>query len=153
MKIGEALSELKSKKSQLARLIKIRKDTMYVEEDKAPKFEAQELTEQINNMIDEIRKLKIQIIKTNINTNIGDITLQEAIIKIGDLRSHISNYSDLVKYSKEYGLFDTYVDKDKIELKPQISEINIEEKIKSLEKEKVKLDNKIQEANWKTDLV
>lgn len=124
---------------------------MYVKEGKKPAFDVKELTDKINGKIDEIRKLKIQIMKTNLETKIGDTTLAEAIVKIGDLRSKLANLTDLVKLDRSDWLWSR---KEKeIEYVPQIDEAMVEDEIKKLEKEKVKLDNEIQKLNWTADLV
>lgn len=151
MKLGAALSELKNEKSQLARLIQIRKDVMYVKEDKKPAFDAKKLTDQINKKMDEIRELKIKIMKTNLQTKIGDLNLAEAILKVSDLRSKISNLTDLIELNRRDWL--TRRRDDDVELIPQVEESEIEKEIRELEQEKVRLDNEIQKVNWSVDLV
>ena len=148
MKLGAALSKLKSEKSQLARMIQIRKDTMYVKEGKRPAFDV-EITDKINEKIDDIRKLKIQIMKTNLETKANDITLAEAIVKVGDLRSKLANLSELIKLDRYDSLFSR---EKQVEYIPQVDEKIVEDEIKELEKEKVKLDNEIQKSNWTIDL-
>jgi len=151
MKLGAALSRLKSEKSQLARMIQIRKDTMYVKEGKRPAFDVKELTDRINEKIDDIRKLKIQIMRTNLETKADDITLAEAIVKVGDLRSKLANLSELIKLDRSDWLWGR---KEKeVEYIPQVDEKIVEDEIKELEKEKVKLDNEIQKSNWTVDLI
>lgn len=149
MKLGEALSLLKKEKSRLARLILVRKENIYIEKDKLPKFDPKKLSEEINKKISEIRKLKIKIQKTNLNTIINGekITLAEAIIKINDLRSMIAHLTNVFK--KDY----FFRDKDEKEMIPQLDEIEIEDEIEKLEIEKVQLDNKIQITNWTTQLI
>lgn len=151
MKLGEALSRLKKEKSRLARLILLRKENVYAEEGKKTKFDPGELSEEIDKRIDEIRKLKIEIQKTNLNSIVAGekITLAEAIIKINDLRSRIAHLSDLFERKKSY----LYRDKDEKEMVAQLDEIDIEDRIEKLEIEKVQLDNKIQMTNWTTQLI
>lgn len=148
MKLGEALSRLKKEKSRLARLILLRKENVYAEEGKQTKFNPGELSEEIDKKIDEIRKLKIEIQKTNLNTKVSgeNMTLAEALIKVNDLRSKIAQLSDLFERKKDY-LFRDKDEKDKV---AQLDEIEIEDCIEKLEIEKVQLDNKIQITNWTT---
>ena len=150
MKLGEALSELKKEKSRLARLILLRKENVYVEEGKQTKFDPKELSKEINKKIEDIRKLKIKIQKTNLNIKISgeDISLTEAIIKINDLRSKMAHLSNLFERKRSY----LFRDKDEKEMIAQIDEIEIEDEIEKLEIEKVQLDNKIQIINWVTKL-
>lgn len=151
MKLGEALSRLKKERSRLARLILLRKENVYAEEGKKTKFDPGELSGEINMKIDEIRKLKIEIQKTNLNTMVAGekITLAEAIIKINDLRSKIAHLSSLFEKKRSY----LYRDKDDKETVAQLDELQIEDEMEKLEIEKVQLDNKIQITNWTTQLI
>jgi len=150
MKLGEALSKLKKEKSRLARLILLRKQNVFVEEGKSTKFDPNELSRDIDNKIDEIRKLKLKIQETNIRTTIAgtDLTLAEAIIKVGDIRSRLSQLSVLFEKKERF----LYRDKDEKELAAQVDELEVEDTIEKLEIEKAQLDNKIQMANWTTQL-
>ena len=150
MKLGEALSKLKKERSRLARLISLRKDNVYVEEGKETKFDPKKLSEEINEKIEDIRKLKIKIQESNLAANLEeeDIILAEAIIKVNDIRSKISHLSNLFEDKSSR----SYRDKDEIEFVSQLDELKIEDEIEKLEIEKVQLDNKIQITNWRTEL-
>ncbi len=150
MKLGEALSLLNKEKSRLARLISTRKENIFVEKGKKPTFDPKNLSEQINKKIEEIRKLKISIQKTNLNTPIQEekISLAEAIIKVNDIRSKISSLSNLFERRSSW----LYREKDEIEKIPQLDEKEIEKEIEVLESQKSTLDNKIQITNWNTEL-
>lgn len=151
MNIGEALSLLKKEKSRLARLISLRKENIYTEEGKKSEFDPKELTEEINLKIDEIRKLKIKIAKTNLASSISgeNINLAEAIIKVGDIRSKIAQLSNLFERKRSIW----YSEKETKNLISQLNESEIEDEIENLENEKSKLDNKIQLTNWNTKLL
>ena len=150
MNLGEALSLLKKEKSRLARIISLRKNNIYVEEGKKPEFDPEKLSKDINAKIDEIRHLKVKIVKTNLNAKIaGDnISLTEAIIKVGDIRSKIAQLSNLFENKRS----SWYIEKEQKPSVAQLSESEIEDEIEALEIEKGKLDNKIQMANWNTEL-
>lgn len=153
MKLGEALAQLKKEKSRLARLISIRKENVYVEKGKKTPFDPREVGKKINEKIEEIRELKIKIQKTNLSTKIPeqDISLAEAIISIGDIRSQMANLRTLFEDKREYSW--RLRDKDTIEKIPQLNEKEIEEEMESLETEKIRIDNLIQVTNWETELV
>ena len=150
MKLGEALSRLKKEKSRLARLILLRKQNIFVEKGKKPKFDPKELSKEIEIKIDEIRKLKINIQETNLKTNIPgeDTSLAEAILKVNDIRSKLSQLSQLFD-DKPRSFSLTREDKEYIST---VDEAAVEELIEKLEVEKAQLDNKIQMANWATKL-
>ncbi len=152
MKIGEALNLLKKDKGKLARLISLRKENLYVEEGKEKKFDPTKLSEEINKKVDEIRDLKIKIQNTNLNSSIQDknISLAEAIIKVGDIRSKIASLSNLFEKDRFSYL---YRDREKIEKIPQLNEVEVEKEIAKLVSEKIILDNYIQMANWSLELI
>ena len=151
MNLGEALSLLKKEKSRLARLINLRKENVYVEEGKKSEFNPKKLSEEINVKIDEIRRLKIRIARTNLDSETSGekINLAEAIIKVGDIRSKIAHLNSLFerKRSSWYG------EKETKSFVAQLNEAEIENEIEKLEIEKAKLDNKIQITNWNIKLL
>jgi uncharacterized protein YchJ len=151
MNLGEALSLLKKEKSRLVRLITLRKDNVFVEEGKKTEFDPKKISEDIDKKIEDIRKLKIRILKTNINSRLKDesLTIAEAIIKIGDIRSKLSNLSTLFDRRKERW----YFEKEPKNYISQLEETLIEKEIEKLEQEKTQLDNKIQMSNWNTELL
>ena len=151
MKLGEALSKLKKEKSRLARLILLRKENIYTEKGKKTKFDPKELSKEIDQKIDHIRKLKINIQKTNLNTSVDgeNISLSEAIVKVNDLRSKLASLGSLFEKKERY----LFRDKDEKEKIAQLDELEVEDKIEKIEIEKVQLDNKIQITNWTTPLI
>ena len=151
MKLGEALSKLKKEKSRLARFIQLRKDNVFKEKGKKTKFDPLKLTKEIDEKIDAIRKLKIKIQSTNLNTNLDgeDTTIAEAIIKVNDIRSQIAHLSSVFEQKEGF----LYRSKDEKEKVAQLDELKIEDTIEKLEIQKVQLDNKIQITNWSTKLI
>ncbi len=151
MNLGEALSLLKKEKSRLARLISLRKDNIFIEEGKKSEFDVKNLSKEIDSKIEDIRKLKIKIAKTNLETELSGekIILAEAIIKVGDIRSRIAQLNSLFERKKS----SWYIEKEQKNLIPQLNEADIEDEIEKLEIEKGRLDNKIQITNWNTRLI
>ena len=131
MNLGEALSLLKKEKSRLARLISLRKNNVYVEEGKKPEFDPKKLSEEINIKIEEIRKLKIKIAQTNLNAKISgeNISLAEAIIKVGDIRSKIAHLNSLFESKRD----SWYREKETKNFIAQLDEVEIEDEIEALE--------------------
>lgn len=150
MKLGAALSKLKSEKGKLARLINLRKKNAYVEQGIEPAYSFDTLSNGIDEKIEEIRKLKIQIQKTNVKTMLDEkITLAEAIVTIGDLRSQIAKLSDVT----ERETFLSRWDRDHKVYIPTFDEKELERKLERVELEKVQLDNKLQKRLWEVDLI
>lgn len=150
MKLGEALSKLKKERSKLARLIQLRKDHVYVETGKQPAFDPKKISEEINLQIDLIRKMKIQVQKTNLSTKVqgDDISVAEAIIKVNDIRSKIAHLSNVFEKKSSW----LYRERDQKEMVALLNEQEIEDELEKLEISKVQLDNKIQMTNWTTNL-
>ncbi len=148
MKLGEALTELKREQNRLARLILLRKEHVYREEGKPARFDPQALTKEINKKGDQIRNLKLRIQCTNIATKVPEekMTVAEAIIKMNDIRNEIKNLAGLFERRSSY----LFRDKDEVKKTTAIDERKVEEEIEKLEKEKTRLDNKIQTINWTT---
>ena len=65
MFIGAALQELKIMQSKLTRLYALRRDTFNVLENKEVEVEYNKVTKEIQDLLDEIRALKVRIAKTN----------------------------------------------------------------------------------------
>lgn len=151
MKLGEALSKLKKEKSRLSRLIQLRKQNIFVEKGKKPKFDPKQLTKEIDTKVEEIRQLKVKILETNLKTRVGgeNISLAEAIIKVRDIRSQLAQLASLFE-DKRVTLFRT---KDEKEMVTTMEETLVEDQIEKCEIQKVQLDNKIQITNWTTQLL
>ena len=150
MNLGEALSLLKKERSRLSRLIELRKDHVYLEEGKKSEFDIKKLSAEINEKIEKIRKLKIMIQRANLDTFLmGEkMSLAEAIIKVGDIRSKIASLSAVFERKRSSWCYD----KDTKNFVSQLDESEIEDEIEKLEVEKASLDNKIQITNWNTKI-
>lgn len=149
MKIGEALAEIKSKKSELSRYFDIMQSKIFRIEGETSDIDIKTIPDKIQTITDDIRKMKIRVLKTNLNTKYDkNLNLQEAILKVGDIRSMLSHYQPL--FEREKYFFSKSEEKPRI---PQLSEKENEDRIKNLQKEKVIIDNRIQLLNWQIDLL
>ncbi|MBI4171047.1 MAG: hypothetical protein HY514_05080 [Candidatus Aenigmarchaeota archaeon] len=153
MKVGEALSLLKAKRSYLASQFELLKDQMFYEAGKKPDFSVSEILENIAKTESEIRQLKLSIMKTNVEEKLENgLTLAEAIISIGDLRSKMAQLEIIRKNPYKDRLFFRADDK-RIDYIPQIPLQDIEKKIRELESKKNKLDAELQKANWSIEII
>jgi hypothetical protein len=152
MKLGEALTLLRNKKSRISQLHTKLMKTFYVDDGREPDFEYTDLHDEIEKESKNIRKLKLAIIKTNLETILPNhMSLQEGILQIGEYRSKLSLLEALTKLEtpSRRRLWET--DKEIIS-NPQVPVADIDKEIKKLSYEKSKLDNMIQVANWNTVL-
>ncbi|KKK46000.1 hypothetical protein LCGC14_0640680 [marine sediment metagenome] len=150
MLLGAALQELKTMQSKLTRLYNLRSDTFNYLENREFEVDFNQITEDINKLVDQIRQLKVQIAKTNSNFNLKvngkEISIQELIFLIGDLRSDLSQMS----YLKPRG--PVYLGGQAVEYIPQKRQDQIAELISEIEEKKADLDKLLQAKNWSTEL-
>jgi len=149
--LGAALQELKIKQSKLTRLNRLRYDTFNVLENKKIDVEFEKVDKEINDLIDEIRDLKVRIIKTNANVQIEvdnkKISIMELILMIGDLRSELSQYETLRPKGP------VYLGGQAVEYIPQKKQDEIAKIIAEMEQKKADLDKILQAKNWETELL
>ena len=151
MKLGAALQNLKILQSKLARLYRLRTDTFSVLETKKVEVDYNQLTTEINTLVDEIRQLKTNIAKTNANTVVTvdekEISIQELIFLIADLRSDLSKLEEL----KPRGA--VYLGGQAVEYIPQKKQDEMAQIISDKEQRKADLDKILQARNWEIDLL
>ncbi len=151
MLLGAALQELKIMQSKLYRLYRLRQDTFNVLENKKTEVDFDKLTKEINDLILEIRDLKVKINKTNTNTRINvegkEMTITELIIRIGDLRSELSQLESLHPKGP------VYLGGQAVEYIPQKKQDELAAMIAEMEQRKANLDKILQSVNWKTELL
>ena len=152
MKLGEALSLVKAKRGYLISQYELLKEHMFYEAGKKPEFSAAEILENIERTEKELRNLKISIMRANLNEKLeSGMSPAEAIITIGNIRSRIANIERSKKDPyKDRLLFRS--DDKRIEYVSQVSPKELENKIKELEAEKLRLDSELQMANWKIEV-
>ena len=151
MLLGAASQELKVMQSKLARLYVLRRDTFNVLENKEIEVNFIEVSSEINDLIQQIRNLKVKIAKTNTQSLVdvkgNEITIQELILLIGDLRSELSQLS----YIRPRG--PVYLGGQAVEYIPQKKQNELAELISKTEEKKADLDKILQAKNWATELV
>jgi len=151
MFLGAGLQELKTMQSKLLRLYRLRENTFNVLENKKVEVDFDTVSKEINELVTNIRELKVQINKTNTNTTIRvedkDMTIQELIIIIGDLRSELSRLQLLRPRGP------VYLGGQAVEYIPQKKQNEIANLISDMEQRKADLDKVLQSNNWKTELI
>ena len=149
--LGAALQELKIMQSKLTRLNRLRYDTFNVLENKNVEVEFEKVDKEINDLIDDIRELKVRINKTNTNVKLEvdgkEITIMELILMIGDLRSELSQYETLRPKGP------VYLGGQAVEYIPQRKQDEIAKYIAEMEQKKADLDKILQAKNWETELL
>jgi hypothetical protein len=153
MKLGEALTLLKSRKGEMARILEQRRKNFYVSEGKEPHFKYADQTKEIGDLREDIVGLKIAVIEANAKNSVlgGDVSIQEAILRVGELRSELANLQAIIKEAEDQGRYLFSRDKE-IVRDPQVPLSVVEERIRDLTREKTALDARIQDSNWRYDV-
>ncbi len=150
MLLGAALQELKIMKSKLDRLYNLRQETFNFLENKKMEVSFDDVSSEITELVKNIRDLKVRIIKTNANTLLDvegrQMTIQELILLIGDLRAELLRYSLLRPKGP------VYLGGQAVEYVPQLKQDEIAKKIAELEQRKADLDKTLQAKNWAEEL-
>ena len=142
-----------SLQSQLTELISIRNRTIEYPEDEKPEFQFDSLTAQIDEIVRKISKLKIEIARANMNTNLSNgKTLFENIIELADLRSSVSQVKDMLRVERR-GLFGSdRRSKEDIKMLKQKDAQSLLSMLQEYQRRKDSLDSLIQHANHSVDI-
>ena len=131
MKIGKALSEKKAAQNALARLINLRNSNLFYEKGKKPDFEFKVLEKDIEKQLKRIVDLKTRIVYTNCHTKLDNgMLLIEAIIKLGDIRSELQAYNNLLGQRTEP---QEYYYRGNTKVKEKVLQIEKKEILKKIE--------------------
>jgi hypothetical protein len=154
MKIGKALAEKKAAQNALARLMSERTRNFYHEKGKKPEVALADIEKKIAKQVGKIRDLKLRVIYTNSVTRLENgMSLQEAIIRLGDVRSELDSHNGLLglqTYSQTVYVEGRAVSREQV---PQIERKALLDRIEKMEAEKYELDALIAKANNSVDLV
>ena len=153
MKLYEALSMKSSMQNQLTELISIRNRTLEYPEDEKPEFQFDSLTAQIEEIVSKLGKLKIEIARANMNTNLSNgKTLFENIIELANLRSSVSQMKDMLRVEKR-GLFGSgRRSKEDIKMLKQKDAQSLLSMLQEYQRRKDSLDSLVQHANHSVDI-
>lgn len=166
MNISSALKEIKLLRNELKRKLKMRQDNFIVIIPKDSNLEQEKdfipfpkITEEINELMRKISVLREGILKTNINTmvNLEEKKISLAMLKllIDDTRSALAqlesiNDKGIFGYDRRRRITKTEEEEKEVE---QLSDLELEKMIKSLEEKKNKFENLLEFTNTNTDLL
>jgi hypothetical protein len=148
------MSEKKAAQNALARLIAVRNRHLYYDKSKKPEIDFKETNKEIETKIKRIDDLKTRIMYTNCHTRLENgMLLVEAIIKLGNLRSELQCYNDLLAKDSQDQLIYMRGRTQIREFVPQVEKKQLMKRIEELEAKKYELDSLIAKANNTVDIV
>jgi len=155
MNLGEALLELKARRSELVRLQELRENSFkFKREGRKPDEKFADLSAEIEKLISGIRKLKMRIESANharsIDTPEGKMSIAEAIHYVADMRSELAC---LQKLKEEYKSKERWMrEEDASEYEFQVPQRELLKMINGLEAKKVRMDAFLSSWNWKVEV-
>ncbi len=150
MKLAEALQERADINRKIEQLKVRLNNNVLVQEGEKTAEDPDQLKQELDRSIERLAYLMTRINKTNCETEIDGQTLTEIIARKDALSLKIHLYKDVVYAGSQasYRARNT-----EIKIKSAISVAGWQAEIDGIAKELRLLDNKLQETNWKTDLM
>ena len=147
MKLAEALQERSDINKRISELRRRLENCLLVQEGEEPAEDPMDLLNELDSSTERLETLVASINETNCNTKVDGMSLTELIARKDALTLRHSAYKELV-YTAGNNTRGT-----EIKVKAVIKAAELQKTVDSLAKEIRKLDNKLQETNWKTELV
>lgn len=143
-----------SLQAQLIQLISLRNRSLEYPEDEKPEFDFDLLTVQIKELVRKLSKLKAEIARANMNTNLPNRgTLFENIIELANLRSTVSQIKDMMQIERR-GLFsiERRSKKEDVKMLKQKDAPTLLSMLQDYQRRKDALDSLVQQANQSVEI-
>ena len=150
MKLAEALQERSDINKRISELRRRLENCLLVQEGEEPAEDPMDLLNELDSSTERLETLVASINETNCNTKVDGMSLTELIARKDALTLRHSAYKELVYTAGN----NTYRARGtEIKVKAVIKAAELQNTVDSLAKAIRKLDHKLQETNWKTELV
>lgn len=149
MKLAEALQERADLNRKIDDLKRRIGRNILVQEGEAPAEDPNALLSELDASIDRLASLMTAINRTNGRTRVNGMTLTELIARKDALNLRISAYRDAVYTASENT---NRARGTEIRVKSLLSAAELQKQADALSAELRRLDNLLQETNWKTEL-
>ena len=150
MKLAEALQERADLNRKLDELRRRLANCILTQEGETPAEDPAALLAELDAAVARLETLMAQINLTNCRTKAGGMTLTELIAKKDALLLKLSAYRDLVYTA---GQNTSRARGTEIRVVAVLKASELQEKVDEIAKEVRRLDNLLQETNWKTKLI
>lgn len=151
MKLAEALLERKQAKARLAELRKRLADSVLVQEGDRPAEDPEALLREMEEIAERLRLLTVRINDTNVTGGIeGGQTLMEAIAE----RDRLDQLHEIYRHTA--GQATPQRDRfgrHEIRFVATVNAAGLHRRADAIARERRQLDVRIQEANWRIDLI
>ena len=150
MKLAEALQERADLNVKIEQLRSRLNNNVLHQQGEKPVEDPKELKKELDSSLKRLEYLIAKINLSNSTYKVDKMTLTEMIARKDALSLKLSIYKDLV-YTAGTGT--SRARATEIKVLPSISVTSLQKEVDSISKELRLLDNKLQENNWKYDLI
>ena len=150
MKLAEALQERADLSYTIDQLNTRLLNNACVQEGEKPAEDPKELLATLDAMIIRLRDIIARINKTNCNTIVDGLSITDLIARRDTLKLQLRSYRDLANRASQTA---TRASRTEIKILSTVDVPALQKKVNELSKCLRETDNKIQEMNWKTDLM
>ncbi|MBR2727359.1 MAG: DIP1984 family protein [Solobacterium sp.] len=150
MKLAEALQERADLNNKIDELRRRLGNGMLVQEGEKPNEDPEELLKELNGALERLEVLMGAINLTNCRTKAAGMSLTEIIARKDALMVKVSAYRDLVHLA---GQNTNRARGTEIKVRPTVNVSEMQKTVDETAKEIRRLDNLLQETNWKTKLI
>jgi histidyl-tRNA synthetase len=157
-KLAEALVERKSLQQQFARLGERLKASARVQEGDSPDESPAALLEEARQVLNEIKRLTIQINRTNMLAGLPEgrgqrLTMMEAIAERDRLHGEKTLLEQLSSAARVEPTRSYVMTRNEVKWRATVDVAAMQKQIDAVSKDYRLLDTRIQEANWLNDLI
>ena len=150
MKLAEALQERADLNRRIDELRRRIGNNILTQEGEEPAEDPAALLRELDASIARLEELMAKINLTNCRTKAGGMTLTELIAKKDALQLKLSAYRDLVYAA---GQSASRARGTEIRVRPVLKATELQKRVDDTAAEVRRLDNLLQETNWKTKLI
>jgi len=150
MKLAEALQERADLNRKIEELRRRLGNSILVQEGETPPEDPAELLSELDSAVERLATLMAQINRTNSRTKVDGMTLTELIAKKDALMLQLSAYRDLVYTA---GQTTSRARGTEIRVRAVLKAAELQRRADDMAKEVRRMDNLLQETNWKTKLI
>ena len=150
MKLAEALQERADLNKKIQQLQQRIQSNVLVQEGEKSQEDPQALIKELDGAIARLEKLMADINLTNCQTEADGKTLTELIARKDALSVKLSSYRDIAYEANQNT---RRARNTEIKIKSQVKVSQIQKTADDIAAEIRKIDNKLQETNWTTELI
>jgi len=150
MKLAEALQERADLNRRIAQLRERLENNAVVQEGETTAEDPAQLLDELDRDVARLEELMARINRTNTETRDGEQSITDLIARKDALRVQVEAYRDVVSAASQIA---HRAMRTEIKILSAVDVKSLQKKTDALSQELRRTDNRIQELNWKTELL